>query len=202
MYGILNPSNNKKKKKPNQRKPIIVTVVRSPSERTSMVTDLCSPCSLLQFRLSLLSLLGRQASELPWLLLFVPPARFYSFADHHCRRQVSKLQQLDRANWASESSSEIGYHEVLVTRCYKGAHCKAMTNDEVLGQCSTINIVAKKLLINISKNIFKEIISFGAKKNLPMFGFNNVAIMWLTISKQFNFLLNAMFINLFCIQTT
>jgi hypothetical protein len=56
-----------------------------------------------------------------------------------------------------------------------------MTNDEVLGQCSTINIVAKKLLINISKNIFKEIISFGAKKNPPMFGFNNVVIMWLTL---------------------
>jgi len=148
-----------------------------------MVTDLYSPYSLLQLCSSLLPLLGRQASELLWLLLFAPPARFYSFARHHRCRQVSKLQQLDWANWASESSSKNGYHEVLVTRCYKGAHCKAMTNDEVLGQCLTINIVAKKLLINISKNIFKEIISFGAKKNLPMFGFNNVAIMWLTFIK-------------------
>jgi len=129
-----------------------------------MVIDLCSPCSLLQLRLSLLPLLGRQASKLLWLLLFAPPIRFYSFACQHYRHQVSKLQQLDRANWASKSSSENGYHEVLVTRYYKGAHCKAMTNDEVLGQCLTINIVAKKMLINISKNILKEIINFGAKK--------------------------------------
>jgi hypothetical protein len=56
-------------------------------------------------------------------------------------------------------------------------------NDEVLGQCSTINMVTKKLLINISKNLFKEIINFGAKRNPIMFGFNNVAIMWLTLIK-------------------
>jgi len=56
-------------------------------------------------------------------------------------------------------------------------------NDEVLGQCSTINIVTKKLLINISKNLSTEIIYFGAKRNPTMFGFNNVTIMWLTLIK-------------------
>jgi hypothetical protein len=54
---------------------------------------------------------------------------------------------------------------------------------EVLGQCSTINIVKKKLLINISKKLFKKIINFEAKRNPTMFGFNNVAIMWLTLIK-------------------